>query len=62
MFNTNMIKQFDMTRDTLLKSTHSISEADADVMPQGFNNTIRWHIGHILTATDIMSLFQLVSY
>jgi uncharacterized damage-inducible protein DinB len=52
MFSTNIMKQFDMTRTTLMKSIESISEADADLMPNEFNNTIRWNIGHILTVTD----------
>ncbi|WP_419872667.1 DinB family protein [Candidatus Pristimantibacillus sp. PTI5] len=52
MFKTNIMKQFNMTRETLLKSIRDISETDADVMPNGFNNTIRWNIGHILTSAD----------
>lgn len=48
----DIIKQFNMSRDTLLKSIRNISETDADVMPNGFNNTIRWNIGHVLTSTD----------
>ena len=23
------------------------------IRPEGFNNTIRWHIGHVLTATEV---------
>jgi hypothetical protein len=52
MFNTDIMKQFDMTRDTLMKSIKSVSESEADIMPFGFNNTIRWNVGHILFATN----------
>jgi hypothetical protein len=48
----DIIKQFNMSRDTLMKSIRYISETDADVMPNGFNNTIRWNIGHVLTSSD----------
>jgi hypothetical protein len=50
---TDIMKQFNMSRDTLMKSIRYISETDADSMPNGFNNTIRWNIGHVLTSTDL---------
>jgi uncharacterized damage-inducible protein DinB len=49
---TDIMKQFNMSRDTLLKSIRNISETNADDMPNGFNNTIRWNMGHVLTSTD----------
>ena len=56
--NIDILKQFDMTRDTLMKSVQTVSEDEADIMPHGFSNTIRWQLGHILFATD--RLFSLV--
>jgi len=29
-----------------------VVEEDADWRPEGFNNTIRWNVGHILMATE----------
>jgi helix-turn-helix protein len=63
MFNTDIIKQFDMTREILMKSIQFVTESDAESMPNGFNNTIKWHIGHILYATNrTFTIFKSSSY
>jgi uncharacterized damage-inducible protein DinB len=50
--NFFLIAQFKMFRGRLHQFLESVSESTADQMPKGFNNTIRWNIGHILTAAD----------
>jgi hypothetical protein len=38
-------------RANTLQNAEGITEEAADRMPEGFNNTIRWHLGHIYVAT-----------
>jgi hypothetical protein len=47
-----MSKQFELTRKSLMHYIKELDERTADVQPPGFNNTIRWHIGHVLTAAE----------
>ncbi len=45
-------KQFELTRGYLLKTVERISANTAGIQPEGFNNTIHWQIGHVLTVTE----------
>ncbi|GAA0606957.1 DinB family protein [Virgibacillus siamensis] len=47
-----MYTQFNTTRNMLLKKISGLDPQSIDVQPIGFNNTIHWHIGHILTVTE----------
>lgn len=47
-----MSEQFDLTRSALLGFIKNIDEKKADVQPEYFNNTIRWHIGHVLVTPE----------
>ncbi|NRD77603.1 DinB family protein [Bacillus sp. BRMEA1] len=47
-----LIKSFELTRSFVLKTVDALSENTVDVQPEGFNNTIHWHIGHILTCAE----------
>lgn len=47
-----LFKQFEMTRGFFLKEVASISAEQASVQPEKFNNTIHWHIGHVLTVSE----------
>ena len=44
--------QFNLARENLLKDLEGMSVEKLDVQPANFNNTIHWHIGHILLATE----------
>jgi len=44
--------QFEMTREYFIKIVESVSKEQTDVQPDGFNNTIHWHTGHVLTITE----------
>ncbi|MDG4850093.1 DinB family protein [Peribacillus frigoritolerans] len=50
--NQLVFKQFEMTREYFIKNVESISKELNDVQPDGFNNTIHWHTGHVLTITE----------
>lgn len=47
-----MYTQFNTTRNMLLKNISDLDPKSIDVQPIGFNNTIHWHIGHVLTVTE----------
>lgn len=47
-----LFKQFEMTRGFFIKNIESITPEQASVQPEGFNNTIHWHIGHVLTVAE----------
>ncbi|WP_186333780.1 DinB family protein [Paenibacillus xylanexedens] len=50
----NLIKQqFTLTRQGIMQVLEGISPEMADVIPFGFNNNIRWQIGHILYAGEL---------
>ncbi|MCP3739978.1 DinB family protein [Rossellomorea sp. BNER] len=44
--------QLGMTRVYFLKIVEAVPKEQANVQPDGFNNTIHWHIGHVLTVTE----------
>lgn len=46
------LKQFELTRGVLIKFMETLDTKTADKQPEGFNNTIHWHIGHVLTAAE----------
>ncbi|WP_409304527.1 DinB family protein [Peribacillus sp. SCS-155] len=47
-----LFKQFTLTKERFLKKLEGLDETILDVQPHGFNNNIRWHIGHVLTVTE----------
>ncbi len=52
MMSELLFKQFELSRGSFLKSIEGITAEQAGVQPKGFNNTIHWHIGHVLTVTE----------
>ncbi|WP_174615078.1 DinB family protein [Virgibacillus ihumii] len=47
-----MYTQFNTTRNMLLKKISDLDPKNLDVQPIGFNNSIHWQLGHILTVTE----------
>jgi len=47
-----LFKSFELTRSYFVKNVEALAEEIVDVKPQGFNNTLHWHIGHVLTVTE----------
>jgi uncharacterized damage-inducible protein DinB len=47
-----LMKSFELTRSFVVKTVDALAESTVDVQPEGFNNTIHWHIGHILTCAE----------
>ncbi|MGG3944126.1 DinB family protein, partial [Peribacillus psychrosaccharolyticus] len=44
--------QINVTRGNLLKEIDGLSPEFMDIQPIGFNNTIHWHLGHVLSASE----------
>jgi len=42
-----MFTQLNTYRSELLETVEGLSEAEAEITPKGFNNNIRWNLGHI---------------
>ncbi|WP_251553628.1 DinB family protein [Neobacillus muris] len=47
-----LFKTMELTRSYFLKTVNGLDEAVVDVQPEGFNNNIHWHIGHVLTTAE----------
>src|SRR5690625_6491824 len=47
-----MTKKLDFTRDSFIKFVKNLDEKTVDIQPEGFNNTIRWHVGHVLVVAE----------
>jgi uncharacterized damage-inducible protein DinB len=54
-----VFNQIALNRSRTLEVVAELTEKLADVVPQGFNNNIRWHLGHILTTQERLS-FRLI--
>jgi uncharacterized damage-inducible protein DinB len=48
------ITAFKFHRAGLIQTLSSIDASTVDKIPEGFNNSIRWNVGHILSAGDFM--------
>jgi uncharacterized damage-inducible protein DinB len=47
-----LFKHFELTRGKFVNYVVELEEGIADVQPEGFNNSIRWHVGHVLTVAE----------
>jgi uncharacterized damage-inducible protein DinB len=47
-----MFDHFNYTREATLGVIKGLDESKADVMPDKLNNTLRWHVGHILVTAE----------
>ena len=47
-----LLNNIELTRSFFLKNVEALEEGLVDVQPEGFNNTIHWHIGHVLTVAE----------
>lgn len=44
--------EFEIARQNLWKDLDHVSADIFEIQPEGFNNTIHWHLGHMLTAAE----------
>lgn len=48
------ITAFKFSRAGLIQTLSAVDPESVDIIPEGFNNSIRWNAGHILSAADNM--------
>ena len=46
-------KQFGRTRASIVQTLEGVSPEAFDIVPEGFNNNIRWQLGHILVTAEL---------
>ncbi|WP_164669822.1 DinB family protein [Virgibacillus doumboii] len=50
---SNLIySQLSIARNGFINEINDVDEGKLDKQPEGFNNTIHWHIGHVLTTAE----------
>jgi hypothetical protein len=49
-----LLNNMKLTRSFFIKNLDGVDESIVDVQPEGFNNHIHWHVGHVLTATETL--------
>lgn len=54
MNEEQIFKQVDMVRQSTLKEMEGISEEQADQIPDGFRNNIRWNLAHIYVTQNML--------
>ncbi|QQK79085.1 DinB family protein [Salicibibacter cibi] len=54
MNEEQIFQQINMVRQSTLNELDSLSEQQADQMPEGFSNTIRWNLGHTYTVQNVL--------
>jgi uncharacterized damage-inducible protein DinB len=45
-------KNFELSRSFFLKNVEGMNEEIAKIQPEGFNNNILWHVGHVLLTAE----------
>ncbi|TYS67762.1 DinB family protein [Sutcliffiella horikoshii] len=51
--NEKMIfDQMEFARNIVLKHAEDVTEKNADMVPDGFSNSLRWQLGHIYAAVE----------
>jgi hypothetical protein len=45
-------KNFELSRSFFLKNVEEMNEEIAKIQPEGFNNNILWHVGHVLLTAE----------
>ncbi|MGG1685013.1 DinB family protein [Pseudalkalibacillus sp. NRS-1564] len=54
MKDAQLLKQFTFWRYRTLQALDAVTEEQADVLPEGFTNTVRWNLGHVLVTAEFV--------
>jgi hypothetical protein len=52
MQESTIFDQYDFYRERTIEAIDFMTEDQADVIPSGFNNSMRWNLGHILVSQE----------
>ena len=58
MKESAILDLYEVYREQTIELIDPITEDEADVIPNGFSNSLRWNFGHILVAQE-QSMFNL---
>jgi len=47
-----LLKQFEVLKGRFLGELEDITDDIINIQPEGFNNTILWHVGHLVTVNE----------
>ncbi|WP_066390446.1 DinB family protein [Neobacillus mesonae] len=47
-----LIKSYETARRFFIKNVEALDESILHVQPEGFKNSIHWHVGHVLTVAE----------
>ncbi|MFL6561225.1 MAG: DinB family protein [Bacillus sp. (in: firmicutes)] len=47
-----LFKGYGLVRERFIKNAAELEEGLVNVQPEGFNNNIHWHVGHVLTVAE----------
>lgn len=50
-----ILEQIELIRSVTLGAMDGVSDEEADIQPESWNNTIRWHLGHIYLVQERMA-------
>ena len=50
-----LFNQLKIIRSNTLNAVKEVSESQADTVPEGFNNNIRWNLGHIYLVQELFA-------
>ncbi|KJR47211.1 hypothetical protein UF75_2428 [Desulfosporosinus sp. I2] len=50
-----LFSQLKVIRNNTLNAVKEVSESQADSIPEGFNNNIRWNLGHVYVVQELFA-------
>ncbi|MBH0229180.1 DinB family protein [Halobacillus yeomjeoni] len=51
----SILKQYDITRSFFLMGAEKITEENADIIPNGYPNSLRWQLGHVYVSLEFFA-------
>ncbi|MNO44860.1 DinB superfamily protein [compost metagenome] len=58
MMDQIVFKQIESVRSITIRAVEGLSEETLDIIPEGFNNNIRWNLGHIYLVQEKFAFYS----